>query len=217
MGKVKAFLVGLIIGAVLCAVALACVFSGGNPFAKQSDSLSPTTVFDRIVAQNEMVSASQNYSIMDKVTDTNTFFDLFDIPFTENSFWYRYVGTVDAGVNLETAELAVDGQALTVTLDEPYIISNTPDMDQSGALEESNNILNPIHIEDVTAFEAQCKTQGEQKAIDGGLLDVAKTNAEQNITTMFTSALGEDYTVAFQYREQDGDPSTQGCDTGSSE
>lgn len=201
MGKVKAFLAGLIIGAALCAVALVCVFNGGNPFAKQSESLSPTTVFDRIVQQNEMVSASQNYSVMDQVTDTNTFFDLFDIPFTENSFWYRYVGTIDAGVNLQTAELAVDGQTLTVTLDQPYIISNTPNMDESGALEESNNILNPIHIDDITAFETQCKQESEQKAINGGLLDVAKTNAEQNISDMFTTALGSDYTVQFTYRE----------------
>ncbi len=51
-----------------------------------------------------MVSASQNYAIVDKVTDTKRFFDWFDIPFTENSFGTA-MGTIKAGVNLETAEI----------------------------------------------------------------------------------------------------------------
>lgn len=111
-------------------------------------------MFERIASQNEMVSASQNYAIVDKVTDTKGFFDWFDIPFTENSFWYRYVGTIKAGVNLETAEIHTNKKKLTIAMDEPYVISNTPDMNKSGALEERNDILNPIEVKDVTAFEA---------------------------------------------------------------
>mgnify|MGYP002542156243 CR=1 FL=1 len=123
-----------------------------NP--KDEHALSPSVVFSRVVAQNELVSAAQDYSIVDKVSNTGSFFGLFDLPFTSNSFWYRYVGNIKAGVNLETAQIRTFGRGITIVLDQPYIISNTPDMVVSGVLEENNNILNPIHIDQVDMFRA---------------------------------------------------------------
>ncbi len=158
-------------------------------------------VFDRIVQKSELVTASQGYNITDKATDVNTFFDLFDIPFTQNSFWYRYVGTIKAGVDLENAGFTLDGTTITVALDQPYIISNTPNMEESGVLEENNNILNPIHVQDVDAFQRMCVEQSESQVIDGGLMEEARTNAEQDICDMFNAALGDAYTVSFEWRE----------------
>lgn len=85
-------------------------------------------------------------------------------PFTRNSFWYRYAGTIKAGVNLENAEITLKGNTITITMDKPYVISNTPDMQKSGVLEENNNVFNPIKVEDVTAFERQCKERSESEA-----------------------------------------------------
>ena len=138
-------------------------------------TLSPSVVFTRVREEGELVSASQDYSIVDKVTNSNRdFLDLFDVPFTEKSFWYRYNGTIKAGVDLATAELEQDESdpsLLHVTLDQPHIISNTPDMDKSGVLEENNNIFNPISVEDSDAFRRQCVERSEEEAIGGGLLD----------------------------------------------
>lgn len=67
-----------------------------NP--KDEHALSPSVVFSRVVAQNELVSAAQDYSIVDKVSNTGSFFGLFDLPFTSNSFWYRYVGNIKAAL-----------------------------------------------------------------------------------------------------------------------
>lgn len=199
--KPKVFLYGLIIGLALCLGIAYSLFTQGLVM-KTSEGLSPSVVFSRIVAEDEMVSVSQQYSIVDKVEDANTFFDIFNIPFTENSFWYRYVGTIKAGVNLKTADIDVQDATVTVTLDQPYIISNEPDMDKSGCLEENNNILNPIHVEDVTAFQKQCKEQSEKEALeDGDLLNQAKANAESNLTNMFTAALGDGYEFVYKYRE----------------
>ena len=128
--KPKVFFAGLALGGVIVAVLFITIFNNGKAAgAKETtpNTLSPSVVFERIASQNEMVSASQNYAIVDKVTDTKRFFDWFDIPFTENSFWYRYVGTIKAGVNLETAEIHTNKKKLTIAMDEPYVISNTPD------------------------------------------------------------------------------------------
>lgn len=191
--------IGLLIGLVLgiCGVLVVQNYSSSG----DDSHVQPSVVFDRIVAKSELVSASQSYNITDKATDVNTFFDLFDIPFTQNSFWYRYVGTIKAGVDLQNAEFSQNGSEINVTLDQPYIISNTPNMEQSGVLEENNNILNPIHVEDVDAFQRMCVEQSESSAGEGGLMDEARSNAEQGIRDMFNAALGESYSITFSWRE----------------
>lgn len=194
----KAGLVGLVLGIVL-GVGGTIFLQNFNPADEKS--LTPSAVFSRIASQNEMVSASQDYMIVEKVTDTNTFFDLFDIPFTQNSFWYRYVGTIKAGVNLENADFSLVGNTITVALDDPHVISNTPDMEQSGALEENNNILNPIHVADVDEFQAQCIEESQAKATEGGLMEEARQNAEENIRDMFFAAFGDAYAVSFVWRQ----------------
>ena len=178
--------------------------SSYNPPDKD-DSAAATVVFERIVKQNELVSVSQKYAITDKAKDSNSFFDLFDIPFTENSFWYRYSGVIKAGVNLQTADFKLVGKTIHVTLDEPYVISNTPNMEDSGVLEENNNMLNPIHVQDVDAFQNKCQEDSEKESVTGGLLDEAKANAEANLRCLLTTALGEDYTVEFEYRDGTGE------------
>lgn len=192
-------LIGLIIGFGIGILGTVFIQNYNPP--DESDEPSPSVVFDRIVAQNELVCASQKYNITDKATDGNKLFDLIDIPFTKNSFWYRYVGTIKVGVNLEKASYSTNGYTITIELEQPYIISNTPDMDESGCLEEKNNIFNPIHVEDVDAFRKQCMEQSEAEVIKGGVMDEAKQNAEQNIRNMFYAALGDAYTIEFQWED----------------
>ncbi len=197
--RFKFALIGLVVGLAL-GIGGALIAQGINSSSKDAH-VAPSVVFDRIVQKSELVTASQGYNITDKATDVNTFFDLFDIPFTQNSFWYRYVGTIKAGVDLENAGFTLDGTTITVALDQPYIISNTPNMEESGVLEENNNILNPIHVQDVDAFQRMCVEQSESQVIDGGLMEEARTNAEQDIRDMFNAALGDAYTVSFEWRE----------------
>ena len=145
--KPRTFVAGAILGLVVATVVVTRFFLPAKEVVHEVETLSPSVVFERVVAQDELVCASQNYAIVDKATDTARLFDLIDLPWTTNSFWYRYCGTIKAGVNLQTAEFSQDeGDAnkLTVTLDQPYVISNTPDMSKSGVLEERNNIFNNI-------------------------------------------------------------------------
>ena len=160
-----------------------------------------SVVFGRIVEQNELVCASNDYTFVERASDQVRLFDLIDIPFTDNAFWYRYSGTIKVAVDLNDAEYVQDGKTITVTLSEPYVSSNTPDMDVTGVLEERNNALNPIDVADVDALQRDCVTKSEEYvSADGELMEEAKTNAEDNITRMFTAALGEDYAVEFVWR-----------------
>ena len=67
-------------------------------------------------------------------------------------------------------------------------MQNTPDMNVSGVLEEHNNVLNPIHVEDVDAFQRDCIAKSNQQAETSGLLEQAKVNAQENLQGMFDVA-----------------------------
>lgn len=202
--KVKFTIIGLIIGLVLGIIGTLFLQNFNPP--DEERPVSASIVFDRIIAQDELVCASQQYNITDKATSAASFFDICDIPFTENSFWYRYVGTIKAGVNLKNATYSTSGNTITIELDQPHIISNTPDMEKSGVLEENNNIFNPIQVENVDEFQRQCVEQSETEITEGGIMDEARVNAEQNIRDMFVAALGDAYTIEFIWRNADEAP-----------
>lgn len=164
---------------------------------KEPDST--TVVFNKVISQNELNVASQTYTEVNKVSDVNKFFD-FEIPFTGNSFWYRSVGTIKMSVNLSKMQLkSQDGNKLVVKLEQPYISSNTPDMDKSGVLEESNNILNPIHIDEVDSYRAGVQETIEQSALQGDIAEQARANTAQNLSDIFSLATGEKYEVTVDW------------------
>ena len=90
---------------------------------------------------------------------------------------------------------------MTITLDPAYIISNTPDMDTSGVLEENNNVLNPIQVGDVDEFQRWCVEQSESQAIEGGLLEEAQTQAEAQLSQLFYAALGDEVSITYVWRD----------------
>lgn len=96
--KPKMFVAGAILGLVVATVVVTRFFLPAKEVVHEVETLSPSVVFKRVVAQDELVCASQNYAIVDKATDTARLFDLIDLPWTTNSFWYRYCGTIKAGV-----------------------------------------------------------------------------------------------------------------------
>ncbi len=199
--KPKILVYGIVLGLVVGITVISNLFHAGEARYREANTLSPSIVFSRIVSTNEMVSATQSYTIVDKATDSNTLFGIIQIPFTENSFWYRYSGTIKVGVDLSKATYATEGNTVTISLQQPYLISNTPDMDKSGVLEENGNLLNPIHIQDVDAFQRKCVEESEQEVAEGGIYEEARQNTEDNIRSMFTSALGDSYTVEFNWLE----------------
>lgn len=202
--KVTIFIAGFVLGLVVALVAGAYVAGRSSAaLGSASKGLSPTVVFDRVKEQDHLVCASQNYAITDKSTDSNKIpFTDIEIPGTQNSFWYRYCGTLEASVELSTAGFSQDGNKITITLDQPSITSNTPDMEKSGVLEENNNFLNPIHIDQVDEFQRACVERSEQEAKEGGLLDEAETRAADNLVRLFNGAFGDEYEVAVEFRNE---------------
>lgn len=203
--KPKVFIIGVLLGALVVTVFLWRPFAPKAKAGQVDQSITPSVVFERVKAEGKLVCASQNYSIVEKAGSSNKIpFTDIPIPFTDNSYWYRYNGTIQVAVDLGTAEpdkKHTKGKAIALVLDPPFIDSNTPDMDTSGVLEERNNVLNPIHVEDIDAFQRQCQEQSQKDALKGTIMDEARENAEDRLSMLFRTALGDDYTVTVSYRE----------------
>lgn len=192
--------VGILIGAVVGAVGVLWLQRNAPDPINADDGDAVTLVFERVMDEGELVTASQTYVNVEKVTDTKSFYDLFDIPFTENSYWYRYAGTIKAAVDLETAKLVSQaGNTITLSMGVPYISSNTPDMEVSGVLEENNNLLNPIELKSHVDYEKTVKERVEAAALEGDLIETAKKNAEVELAKLFSVALGNEYIVVIEW------------------
>lgn len=194
--SIKTNVVFALIGGLVIGIGGTLFLQSYNP-KDETVVVTGSSVMERVADRNEMLAASQAYSMVKKATDQNKLFDLIDIPFTQNSFWYHYVGEVQALVDMGAAtwEDSFDKKLIRVKLPEPTL-QNVPNTKVSGVLEEHNNIFNPIHVKDTDEFRRQCVKEGTETAKKNGILKKAKENTAANLQEMFDVALGKGtYTV----------------------
>jgi len=53
----------------------------------------------------------------------------------------------------------------------------------------------------VDQLREMCVEKSEAEALEGTLMDEAKTNAEDNIRKIFETALGKGYTITFVWKQ----------------
>lgn len=98
------------------------------------------------------------------------------------------------------AEVAQEADTVIVTLPKVEITSVEIDNDSFQKLEEPENVFNPITSDFMNDAQKELKELVEERAIEKGLLDLAKTNAEKILKELLESPDGE-YTVEIQWKE----------------
>lgn len=122
------------------------------------------------------------------------------IPLTEKSFIIQYDGVVKAGIkDLTKAKITEQGKTIVIKLPEVEITSVEIDNDSFELLDQKNNIFNPISIEDTNDAQKEMKNKMEKQAIDKGLFDIAKSNAEDILSGILKSAT-DDYEVKIEWQ-----------------
>lgn len=196
----------LLVGAILGRFVVPELFAidntqGGTPAVVTTKAYEdPSVIFERAQKANKMISVEMPYCVVERMTKTNRFFNLFDIPFSESGYWMKFVGTIEAGVDMSKATMdPVDEENKTITihLPEPETFGNDANLDESGPLEgtEHESVINQLSTSDTIDFEAECKAKGEENAKSQGLIDDAKESAEKNLKSIFYGAYGDKYTV----------------------
>lgn len=152
-----------------------------------------STVSDQLSALQELVTTEYIYTNAGKYETQNRIHIIgqgINIPFTGKRFIVAYDGRIKVGVDLSKAKIDVNADARTVTvvLPDSEIVSHETFEDTLVVLDETNNVFNPISIENYTEFVSGQKAAMEQKAIDRGVLTNAGAEAK-TIVRAFLSLL----------------------------
>ena len=94
---------------------------------------------------------------------------------------------------------AQDGRTIIIKLPEVEITGAEIDNDSFRKLDESNNIFNPITIEDLNDAQKDLKEKMSDQAVEKGVLDIARINAETIISGILASPTGE-YDVKIEWQ-----------------
>lgn len=171
---------------------------------KIADAGSHETVNNVEVVKEKLEAAAElntgSYLCTDVITraDSKKFKD-WDIPFTEKSFIVQYDGVVKAGIkDLTEAEVTQNGNEVIVKLPDVEITGAEIDNDSFVKLDESNNIFNPISVEDLNEAQKDLKEEMYERAEEKGILDMARENAEVLISGMLESPDG-DYQIVIEW------------------
>ena len=171
----------------------------GNVVNKHEVVNSVEVIKEKLEAAAELNTGS--YLCTDVITraDSRKFKD-WKILFTEKSFIVQYDGVVKAGIkDLTKAQITQEGKTIIIKLPEVEVTGIEIDNDSFKKLDESNNIFNPITVEDLNEAQKDLKEKMYDRAVEKGVLDVAKNNAETVISGMLASSTGE-YNIKIEWQ-----------------
>lgn len=204
--RIKYLLVGLVLGVVAGVASPDAIQWATDRFGIQGaeTQIDLTTLEESMKQNNELSTAQYFYTNSVAITDQNTL-ELFGLasiamPFTEATYIFEYDGVVKAGYDLSQATIErIEEDTVVVTLPPATILSHeTGDV---VAVYEQENIMNPLHAGEESAWLEGQKEEMEERAIELGLFNEAQANAAAVFTTLFGSTLPEGYTVELVFRD----------------
>lgn len=148
----------------------------------------------------ELTTAEYGYTLT-QITDKEALTVLgLHIPFTSSKVIYSYSGQVKAGFEFQEIQVTVDEAArqIQVQLPEAKILSSEVDFESFQVYDERNSVFNPLTAEDFNQGLVDFQNTGETEAIDHGLLDRARENAEHLLSGTLAGYFDlEEYSVVF--------------------
>lgn len=103
-----------------------------------------------------------------------------EVPGTQSNYVYSYDGTIKAGIDFKDIGLDVDetNKVITVTFPEFRILSTEINDDSFVLYNDGANLFTSLKLQDVNKSNAELKKDARDKAIQNGILDNARANAE---------------------------------------
>lgn len=196
--KAKPFVVGIIAGLLVGIIGTIVAFTYNPPDREPNHEVDAHILFGEIAQISELATASETYTVVEKVEKTNDkIFDLIDIPFTDNFFILSYKGTIKAGVNLDEAKVTAEAEKVIVGLPAATILSDAIDTSSFAVLHEQAGVFSPIHVEDVTQYIDETRQEAEAASVGGKMLEEARANAESSICALLEPSLPEGWAIEF--------------------
>lgn len=191
---------GLPLFLIVVLVAGASFFVGMMRERYSSDTkINADLIANRIDSVKKLITTEYHYTNMGSMENQNEFYG-WKIPFTRKSFILSYDGVIYAGLDIDNADIRVEGKVIRIDLPEAEILSHEIKEESITIFDEETSVFNPIEIADYTSFSADQKKAMEDKAIAGGLLDKAEDNAKEAIeeVLLMNPEIANNYEIEFR-------------------
>lgn len=159
--------------------------------------ITDSLISEQLNALRELVTTEYLYTNSGKYENQNQITIIgkdINIPFTGKRFIVAYDGRIKAGIDIGQTQIDIDedARAITITLPKSEIISHETFEDTLVVLDETNNVFNPISIENYNEFVSEQKDGMEKKAIERGLLTNADAEAKRMVQSFLSQIPGID-------------------------
>lgn len=121
------------------------------------------------------------------------------IPFTQSKYIYSYDVTIKAGFDFEEIQWELNGHTIEVRLPQAEVLSTEIDLDSLKVYHEEESIFRQITLTENNEALQTLQENAEQNAVENGLLDNARSNAETILTGFFGNVYDMDeYEIVFK-------------------
>lgn len=186
---------------IIIAAAAAGFFTGTNwqgIIARSQPQIIVEGIEGKITEIGELSTAEYNYTNVGSFENNLKIKD-WDVPLTTKRFIIQYDGLIKAGIDMSRVSVTASAGIITVTLPDAEILSHEIDENSLMVLDETKNIFNRITIDDYNTFAAEQKIICEQMALEKGLLETARDNAETALAELISAVPGSDsYQIVFK-------------------
>lgn len=132
----------------------------------------------------ELATQSAYCTEVNVTEDARKLFDI-TIPFTQSKYVYSYDVEVKAGLDFGDIKWEEKGNRIEVRLPETKILSSEVDLDSLKIYHEDESIFSPITLKENNEALKKLKADAEKNAVEKGLLENARENAEQVLKGFF--------------------------------
>lgn len=136
----------------------------------------------------------------------------FEIPFTQSSYIYSYDFVIKVGFDFSQIDWKVDGSVVKVKMPAPEVFSNEIKLDTLKVYNDKESVFTNIDHGTVNENSSEMQKDAEKSAVENGVFDMAKQNAETIIKSFLAQVYSFDapkkaddrvYTIEFEYPEEE--------------
>ncbi len=153
----------------------------------------------------ELVTQTCHTVVLEDSKESLSFFDWFDIPFTESRQIFSYDFDVDASINFSQIEISSiddDKQEITIKIPHSKIYKVFIDADSFKSYLDTDGLFTRIDINEHNDALLEMEKIAKNQCMDGNLLGRADENAKKLIISMIKSEKKyKDYNIVFNYYE----------------
>jgi hypothetical protein len=165
---------------------------------KREINLMSNTIEEKVAKILDISTVKYNYTNVVTYKDNKKINGL-NVPFTNKSFIIKYNGYIKAGIDLNGVETKVyDTKHVKMILDKPFIMDNVIVEEDVYIYDERDSVFNKLNFKDLYDVLIEEKKSMEEEVIEKGLLNDAKKNAEEILTSLLESMGFENIEIIFR-------------------